>query len=49
MRVEQQAENITYTDPNLLRCLPLLRRNWESLSINTGKIREFGIGWERSV
>lgn len=39
--MEQQAENITHTTPNLLRFLPLYRRNWENLSVTTAKIREF--------
>lgn len=39
--MEQQAETITHTTPNLLYCLSLHRRNWENLSVTSVKLREF--------
>lgn len=39
--MEQQVETTTHTTPNLLRCLPLHRRNWESLGVTAVKIRKF--------
>jgi len=39
--MEQLAEIITHATPSLLCCLPLHRRNWETLNITAGRTREF--------
>lgn len=43
IHMEQQAETITHTTPNLLYYLPFHRRNRESLSVTSVNLREFDV------